>query len=133
MQATFLEHVYASLVDKDVRVRAAAAAALCAYLRGSETSDNQSTDDDENCAQMIFNELVSERVFHKLPAPLCYALEAACGRQSPVVEQRLAKVLFRLTNELLNFGDKHQQVGLTRDSFAPHILNDNKPNRSWAL
>lgn len=100
------------LIDKDVRVRSAAALSLCTYLKGI---DDQNVVVPDNHRKTLYNELVAERVFHNLPAPLCHILDAAYMTSSPGIERRLAKVLFHLTNELLNFGEKHQQVGCHTD------------------
>lgn len=113
LQRTFLGHLYAGLSDKDGRVRLASATALAAYVRGHENDAGGHTL--PNAApDAVFNELVSERVFHRLPAPLCWALDAAMRRRSASVEQRLCRVLYRLTNDLLKLGDKAQQVGPLR-------------------
>lgn len=100
-------------LDKDVRVRYASATALCAYVRGHETLDDSTTTTTTTTPNdvVVFNELVSERVFHPLPAPLRYALDAAVRQRRAPVDERLCRVLFRLTNDLLRLGDKAQQVG----------------------
>lgn len=83
-------------------------------------------------SKMLYNELVSERIFRSLPAPLCHVLVAACTSNPPGVEQRLARVLFRLTNELLAFGDKPQQVESPFAGHNAYRLNSLSRN-SWAL
>lgn len=103
-------------MDKDSRVRSAAAQALCSYLKGHEHFAAASVPID--CKMRLYNDLVSERIFRSLPSPLSQILDgkktASTSGGASNVETRFAKVLFRLTNALLNFGDKHLQVGWNR-------------------
>lgn len=105
-----MEHLYANLEDKDSRVRSAAASALCTYVNGYD--DFTSPSSTLFSKMRLYNDLVRERIFRSLPAPLCEIFdECVFANNGTGVENRLAKVLFRLTNELLNFGEKHLQVG----------------------
>lgn len=136
-QDTFLEHLYANLGDIDVRVRLAAANALCRYASHSNATESRPLavgtlrSSANRNRRTIYTQLVSERVFQALPPPLCDILDAATanGAAGAIAvgsaaagtpqtlpqpkreqQQRLARVLFRLSNDLLRFGEKHQQV-----------------------
>lgn len=100
------------LGDNDVRVRNNAANSLCEYIRNkSQPKMNPAR---KYCAkEELLVKYVSDRVFRQLPSPMCYVKES-----EPSVEDQsrvfgvLGKVLYKLSNYLLELDNKDKQVSI---------------------
>lgn len=102
----FLQHIYALLGDKDIRVRKCAVNSIVNYIK--EKSNYSKL---EKLQISLLQEFVHERIFQSLPLPLCN-FKTTIDSKSLQLQTIFAKVLYRLTNNMLEIHDKNQQVGL---------------------
>lgn len=106
-QTYFLQNIYTLLGDKDGKVRLAASASLCQYVRRQAALvDTAGTIN--KTTTTILQDFVSERIFKELPDPLC-DMKVTINNATNL-DKVLGKVLYSLTNKLLELNDKNQQV-----------------------
>lgn len=92
------------LGDKDVRVRNCAVSSIINYIKEKSKYSKM-----ETLQISLVEEFVHDRVFQTLPMPLCN-FKININSDSVQLQTIFAKVLYRLTNKLLEIHDKNQQV-----------------------
>lgn len=107
VQTYFLQNIYTLLGDKDGKVRLAASGSLCQYVRRQAVLVD-TTGSINRTTFTILQNFVSERIFKELPDPLS-EINVTINNTTNF-DKVLGKVLYNLTNKLLELNDKNQQV-----------------------
>lgn len=99
------------LQDNDFRVRNNAAIALCEYVKKAQATvqSKRAFMPQYSFKDEIYIKYVSNRTFRSLPAPLCHVKDSTAAETMDVIGV-LAKVLYTLTNSLLEINNKDKQV-----------------------
>ncbi|KAJ6637731.1 Huntingtin [Pseudolycoriella hygida] len=96
----FIESIYSLIGDQDVRTRARAVQTLCRYAQ---------LEKEHVCSKNIaISDFVCARIFNKLPLPF----ENFKNESSQSQNVKLGRVLYTLTNKLMELDDRNQLFGV---------------------
>lgn len=104
-QKKFQENLFILTKDNDIRVRNHAGKSICWFIKNLQVLKKNIFLDNKN---QLLNDFISERIFMELPVPLNHINDKI--EISSDSEKKLANILYRLSNELLEIKDKNQQV-----------------------
>lgn len=104
-QKKFQENLFILTKDNDIRVRNHAGKSICWFIKNLQVLKKNIFLDNKN---QLLNDFISERIFMELPVPLNHINDKYEINSDS--EKKLANILYRLSNELLEIKDKNQQV-----------------------